>query len=157
MEPTFRIAAETDADLLLEMMREYYAFDHHAFDREKAGAALRGLLRDPALGRVWLICAGDTPVGYIVLTFGYSLEMLGRDAFVDEFFLYETHRDRGWGLKTIAFVEAAARAIGVHAIHLEVTRHNARAKYFYPKLGFEDRDHHLMSKWISTETDKPKH
>jgi hypothetical protein len=40
---------------------------------------LTGLLRDPALVRVWLVCAEETVVGYIVLTFGYSLELLGRD------------------------------------------------------------------------------
>ena len=62
MDPSFRLAAASDAELLLGMMREYYAFDHHAFDREKAHAALTGLLCDPALGRVWLICAGEENV-----------------------------------------------------------------------------------------------
>src|SRR5579864_1723561 len=142
MDPSFRIATDSDADLLLPMMREYYAFDHHPFDAEKARAALLGLLRDPAFGRVWLICDRENPVGYIVLTFGYSLELLGRDAFVDEFFLLESHRGQGWGRWTIEFVEQAARALGVHAIHLEVTRHNEGAQQFYPKLGFEDRGHH---------------
>jgi diamine N-acetyltransferase len=83
MEPSFRIAAESDADLLLQLMSEYYAFDRHPFNLEKARAALTGLLREPTLGRVWLVCAGETVVGSIVLTFGYSLELLGRDAFVD--------------------------------------------------------------------------
>jgi GNAT superfamily N-acetyltransferase len=156
MEPTFRIATDSDADRLLSMMREYYSFDHHPFDPEKARAALTGLLRDPAFGRVWLICAADAVVGYIVLTFGYSLEFLGRDAFVDEFFLLENHRGQGWGRKTMEFVEQAAQALGVHAIHLEVTRHNADAQQFYPKLGFEDREHYLMSKWIDRKTQKPK-
>jgi len=157
MEPTFRIAVESDAELLLGMMREYYAFDHHAFDEEKADAPLRGLLRDPAVGRVWLICDGETRIGYVVLTFGYSLEFLGRDAFVDEFFIVQSYRDRGWGRLTMEFVEQEARALGVHAIHLEVTRHNQRAQYFYPKLGFEDREHHLMSKWIDRKIEKPGH
>jgi GNAT superfamily N-acetyltransferase len=157
MEQSFRIATGSDADVLLPMMRDYYAFDHHPFDPEKARAALLGLLRDPAFGRVWLICDRENPVGYVVLTFGYSLELLGRDAFVDEFFLLASHRGRGWGRKTMEFVEQAARALGVHAIHLEVTRHNAGAQQFYPKLGFKDREHHLMSKWIDREVQKPKH
>ena len=104
MEPSFRIAAESDADLMLPMMCEYYAFDHHPFDLEQARGALKGLLREPGLGRVWLVCAGKTVVGYIVLTFGYSLELLGRDAFVDEFFLLESYRGQGWGGKTMQLV-----------------------------------------------------
>jgi GNAT superfamily N-acetyltransferase len=157
MEPSLRIATDSDVDLLLQMMRAYYAFDHHPFDLEKARTALTGLLRDPALGRVWLVCAGETVVGYIVLTFGYSLELLGRDAFVDEFFLLESHRGQGLGRKTMDFVEQAAKTLGVHAIHLEVTRHNLAAQQFYPKLSFEDRGHHLMSKWIDNAIQKPKH
>jgi diamine N-acetyltransferase len=157
MEPSFRIPTDADVDLLLRLMREYYAFDHHPFDPEKSRAALTGLLRNPAFGRVWLICAGETVVGYVVLTFGYSLELLGRDAFVDEFFLLESHRGRGWGRITMEFVEQAARALEVHAIHLEVTRQNSGAQQFYPKLGFEDRGHHLMSKWIDLKIQKPKH
>jgi diamine N-acetyltransferase len=101
---------------------------------------LTRLLRDPALGRVWLVGAGETVVGFIVLTFGHSLEPLGRDAFVDEFFLLESYRGQGWGGKTMRFVEQAARELDVHAIYLEVTRHNAGAQRFYPKLGFADAD-----------------
>jgi hypothetical protein len=85
-EPSFRGASESDAGTLLSFMREYYAFDGHGFDVEKAQAALIGLLRDPNLGRAWLIEAASTadarsaalaphtrsavPVGYIVLCFG---------------------------------------------------------------------------------------
>jgi GNAT superfamily N-acetyltransferase len=101
MEPSFRTATDSDVDLLLRLMREYYALDHHPFELEKSRAALTGLLRDPALGRVWLVCAGETVVGYIVLTFRYSLELLGRDAFVDQFFLLERYRGQGWGGKTM--------------------------------------------------------
>ena len=105
-ETSFRLATESDADTLLPFMRDYYAFDGHAFDEQKARVALITLLRDPSLGRVWLILANtnevekthkgkrdykdnktEAPVGYIVLCFGYSLEWLGRDAFVDEFYL----------------------------------------------------------------------
>ena len=54
-EPSFRLATESDAATLLPFMRDYYAFDGHAFDPQKARVALVALLRDPSLGRVWLI------------------------------------------------------------------------------------------------------
>ena len=76
-DPQFRLARDSDADLLLEFMRAYYAFDGHGFDLEKARMALTGLLRDDSLGRAWLILDGDAAVGYVVLCFGYSLEWLG--------------------------------------------------------------------------------
>jgi GNAT superfamily N-acetyltransferase len=106
-DPQFRVAVESDADLLLDFMRSYYAFDGHGFDGEKARDALIPLLGNPDYGRAWLILDNGSPVGYIVVCFGYSLEWLGRDAFVDEFYLRAKYRGRGWGQKVMAFLEDA--------------------------------------------------
>jgi GNAT superfamily N-acetyltransferase len=155
MKPTFSIATESDAQILLAMMREYYAFDGHPFDEAKAGEALLAFIREPSFGRAWVIGEDKGPVGYVVLTFGYSLEYLGRDAFIDEFYLRESHRGRGWGRKALDFVEEEARAAGVRAIHLEVVRANTAAGEVYRRAGYVDHDHHLMSKWIERRFAKP--
>lgn len=155
-EPSFRLAAESDTVTLLKFMRAYYAFDGHGFDEQKAGAALSTLLRDPNLGRVWFILDGETAVGYVVICFGYSLEWLGRDAFVDEFYLLPDYRGRGWGRKAMAFVEDAARSLNVRALHLEVVRQNAAALQIYRKLGYKDRESTFLSKWIARDFSKPE-
>ena len=155
-DPQFRLAVESDADTLLEFMRAYYAFDGHGFDRNKARVALAQLLRDGNLGLAWLILDGETPVGYVVLCFGYSLEWLGRDAFVDEFYLREEYRGHGWGRKTMAFVEDAARAAGIRAVHLEVVRQNTAALQIYTKMGFQERKSTFLSKWIAMDDSKPR-
>jgi hypothetical protein len=69
-EPSFRLAGDSDASVLLQFMRQYYAFDGHAFDDERTPLALTALLRDRSLGRVWLILEDSAPVGYVVLCFG---------------------------------------------------------------------------------------
>ena len=94
--------------------------------------------------------------GYVVLCFGYSLEWLGRDAFVDEFYLLEEYRRRGWGRKTMEFVEQEARSAGVRTLHLEVVRQNTAALEVYRKLGFAEHDSRLMSKWIAQDLSKPQ-
>lgn len=154
-DPAFRLASPADSDLLLQFMREYYAFDGHVFDEKLVPPALLAFLREPQYGRAWLVLDGDVPVGYIVLMFGYSLEYLGRDAFIDEFYLREAFRGRGWGRKTLEFVEQEARAQEVRALHLEVVRKNTAAGDFYRHAGFVDHDHHLMSKWIEPRFAKP--
>jgi ribosomal protein S18 acetylase RimI-like enzyme len=88
-------------------------------------------------------------VGYVVLCFGYSLEWLGRDAFIDEFYLREEYRGRGWGRKTLAFVEDAARSSEVTTLHLEVVQQNAAALEVYRKLGFQEHESAFLSKWIA--------
>ena len=153
--PQFRVAGESDAETLLNFMQAYYEYDGHGFDREKARTALVGLLRDARLGRVWLVLDDDQAVGYIVLCFGYSLEWLGRDAFVDEFYLRQEYRGRGWGGKTMEFIEEAARAEGIRTLHLEVVRKNDRALELYQKMGFRPHASSFLSKWIAKDVTKP--
>ena len=148
MEPTFKLAHHADLDILLDLVREYYAFDGHTYSRGVVRAALEGLISKPAFGRVWLICEDELPVGYVILTIGYSIEYHGHDAFVDEVYLRESYRGRGWGRGALAFVEQACRELGVHALHLEVERENTVAQAVYRKFGFEDQDRYLLTKWI---------
>jgi GNAT superfamily N-acetyltransferase len=155
-EPLFRLAAESDTAALLKFMKAYYAFDGHGFDEQKASVALATLLRNDNLGRVWLILHGQAAIGYVVICFSYSLEWLGRDAFVDEFYLLPEYRGHGWGRRTMAFVEDAARSLNVRALHLEVVRQNAAALQVYRKLGFKDRESTFLSKWIARDLAKPQ-
>lgn len=148
MPPVLKPARSTDLPLLLSYMEAYYRFDHLAFDRDAAAAALSRLLADDTLGRAWLVAAGGVPVGYVVLTLGYSLEFHGRDAFVDELYLEPGARGQGLGPAVLAQVEAACGRLGVRALHLEVERANHPAQAVYRKAGFEDHDRYLMTKWL---------
>lgn len=136
-------------------MQALYAFDGYGYDREKARAALMPLLEN-SLGCAWIILDGDSPVGYAVLCFGYSLEWLGRDAFVDEIFLREEYRGRGWGKKTMEFLEDAARELGVRALHLGVMKGNDRALRLYEAIGFQKHQATFLSKWIARNESKPE-
>jgi len=148
MEPTFRAAERADVETLLDMVREYYEFDGHTYERDALRQALEGLLDDPARGHAWLICDGPAPIGYVVLTLGYSVEYHGRDAFVDELYIRPAYRRGGIGTQTFAFLEDACRALQVRALNLEVERHNTGAQQFYRAIGFADQDRYLMTRRI---------
>lgn len=150
MDVAFRLADVADIDLLVEFMREFYEFDHLAFDERVARPALRKILGDDSLGSVWLIQTGGSPIGYVVLTLGFSLVFGGRDAFVDEIYLRAEHRGRGVGRRALEFVEGACRSLGVQALHLEVARDNTNAQAVYRKFGFKDHDHYLMTKRLAS-------
>ena len=148
MDVAFKLAEVADVELLVEFMREFYEFDQHAFDEGAARSALRQILNDDSLGRVWLIQVNGKPIGYAVLTLGFSLIYHGRDAFIDEIYVRESYRGRGIGQRALQYVEDACRSLGVRALHLEVGRDNANAQTVYRKFGFEDHDQYLMTKWI---------
>lgn len=146
---TFRLAREGEVGTILGFMRAFYAGEGYPFDEGAAGKALAGLVRAPDLGRVWLIEEGDEPVGYVALTFGYSLEFHGRDAFVDELFVRAEWRGRGAGTAALRFVMDACPGLGVQALHLEVERVNTAAQALYRRFGFHDHDRYLMTRRMS--------
>lgn len=147
MRTWIRPAEVDDLPNLLAWMQEYYDYDAIEFHEAIALSALSELLGDSTLGGIWLICRDTLAVGYIVLTYGYSLEFGGRDAFIDELYIQEASRGQGIGAEALALVESAARLLGIGALHLEVERGNKDAQRFYRSRGFEDRGRfRLMSK-----------
>lgn len=147
----FQLATSSDIETLLAMMREFYIHEELLFDETKARQALDGILNNKAFGRVFLIHAGDTVAGYTVLTFGYSLEFHGCDAFVDELFLHESFRGQGIGKQVLEFLASVGVENGIGALHLEVDHKNVIAQQTYQKFGFADHDRYLMTKWLDTK------
>jgi GNAT superfamily N-acetyltransferase len=153
MEPTFAPAASAEVDLLAGLMREYYACDGLDFDEGRARQGLGLLFADPGLGGAWLIRArgeDGEAVGYLVAAFGFSLEYGGRIAVLDELYLRESHRGRGWGRRALAFFEDLCRGRGILSVHLVVLRGNARARALYERAGFEAHDRDLLSKQLDS-------
>jgi GNAT superfamily N-acetyltransferase len=148
MAIVFQAAELLDLELLIELMREFYECEQLPFDDPGARVAVGRLLADDSLGRVWIIRQGKAAIGYVVLTVGYSLEFLGRDAFIDELYLRADYRRQGVGTQTLQFVEEVCPTLGIRALHLEVNRANTKAQAVYQKAGFRPRDHVLMTKQI---------
>lgn len=147
-----RLAGPTDLGALLTMMTalraEDYAVGQPPPAPELLGPLVLDFLATPLLGRVWVACDGAAVVGYLALTFSFSFEFGGRDAFVDELYVVPAYRNKGRGGQLLRVAEAAAPGLGVRAIHLEVSRGNARAGRLYRSFGFEDHDRHLMTKHV---------
>lgn len=146
---TFQLAGPEQSTQLLAMMKELQADDPWSvpFDDGEAARATDRLLRDPTLGRAWLIAADAEIIGYIVMAFDYSLEYRGRGAWVDEFFVRRAHRGLGIGARALEFFASQAKELNVTVIHLEVN-HGNPAIDLYRRLGFEDHHRYLMTKWL---------
>jgi ribosomal protein S18 acetylase RimI-like enzyme len=149
-ELTIREAAPQDETDLLRMMRLLAEQEPGKiqFDEVAARATFRRFLSLPAFGRVWILLEGNLPVGYIVLTIGFSFEFHGHDAFIDELYIDAAFRRRGFGKQAVMFLEEKAREMGVNAVHLEVDRGNDPAFELYRRIGYQDHDRFLMTKWL---------
>lgn len=147
MSIRFTIAALTDIDALIALMVEYYVYDRHEFHENEARTTLEFFLNTPHYGRAWLINTESEIIGYLVVTLGFSLEYLGKDAFIDELYIREHYQSKGIGKQAMALAEDYCRAEGVKAIHLEVEQHN-NVGVFYQRLGYEAENSTFMTKWI---------
>jgi ribosomal protein S18 acetylase RimI-like enzyme len=130
-------ALMSDLDAILALMRQLSAYERLTFDLDKARAAMSELLAVQELGAVWVLRDETRLLGYLALCLGFSLGAGGRDAFIDEIFVAEPFRNRGWGTKMIETAIRAAREAGVVAVHLGVQHTNANAMRLYRRLGLE--------------------
>jgi GNAT superfamily N-acetyltransferase len=140
-------AEPADRDRLIDLMAKFYAEEGYGFGSGTT-RALEELLADSTLGAVWVFREEETIVGYLVVTFGFSLEFHGRNAFVDELFILAEHRSRGLGAAGLAVAEEFCRSQGIAALRLEVERENPRGQALYEKKGYRAHPRSIMTKWL---------
>jgi len=140
-----RRAEARDEAALLSLIAEFYVADQHPFDEATVLNGLRPLLIDDAHGQVWLVVLEGQPIGYAVVTWGWSLESGGRESLLDE--IYVRSQGHGYGRVLLERVRRAAWAAGASRIFLETEGHNARVRGFYKGVGFAEED----SVWMSAD------
>jgi ribosomal protein S18 acetylase RimI-like enzyme len=142
----FRLATVADTDLLIGLMRAFYAEDQLVFEESRLRRALAALLEEPRNGEVllWLSEQGEV-VGYAAIAMGFSLEQGGHFALLDELYLGPAARGRGRGRQALAIVEQRANARGVERLRLEVNHHNELARRLYLASGYIDDTRDLLT------------
>lgn len=125
-------------DDLAELLPRVRALnDHEAIELapDVLHAALTRLLGDRSLGGAWLVERAGAVIGYAIVTFGYDLEFAGRDAYLTELWIDPAARGAGAGRAVLELLGPAARALGVHALHLQVRPDNP-ARRLYERCGY---------------------
>jgi len=146
--PVLRRAVPQDIPEITIMMADFHADDRLAWHPAESHRAIGELLAHEAHGIFWLIELDGQPIGFLVLTFGFSLEFHGRNALVDEFYIRPEFRCRGIGTKALDHVVHYCAGNGIRTMHLEVEDSNPRVRRLYDRHGFTNRGFYLLSRWI---------
>jgi ribosomal protein S18 acetylase RimI-like enzyme len=146
----FDPASPSDGPALLAMARAFHAEDGHPLTASGEAAVLRVASGEEPLARAWVVRRAGTaePLGYLILTLGYSVEYGGRDGFIDDLYLAPGLRGRGVGTRLLAFALERAAALGIGTLHLEAEAGNADAGRLYRAAGFEETGRRLMRRRI---------
>lgn len=145
---TWTPASSDDSDALLGLMREFYLEERLVFDEARIAAAMAQLLSAPSPGVVFLLRSDADVLGYLVGSFGFSLELGGRFVLLDELYLHPAARGRGESGRALKLLERWAGEQGVFTTRLEVNQHNQKARAIYLKSGYESQDRDILTKWL---------
>jgi len=148
MSASLHLCGPDDLERLLPLVATFHDHQNIKSNDKQRRAALTSLLGGTPHGVAYLIGPRNAPVGYIVVSFGFSVEFGGIDGFIDEFFIRANIRGRGMGSEVLGALLPALGEHGVKALHLE-TRPGDRVHKLYARAGFKLRDgYHLMTKQL---------
>jgi GNAT superfamily N-acetyltransferase len=149
MTASTRLARNEDVAALVDLMAAFYSEAGFSLPAVAARQTFSALLRDPRLGRVWLIESDRTPVGYVVVTVAFSMEFGGLRGFIDDFFVLPAARNKGVGAAALETVKQACRELGLCALLVETGPDDHPARSIYARAGFEPNDRVLLSMTLS--------
>ena len=141
---TFKPLEIKDIIAITLMMQDFYTIDNYPMDVEVTKTLFQEFISNEHLGKSWLIYSENEIVGYIILTFIFSFEYGGKIAFVDELFIKETARGKGFGKEAIQFIQQEVPKLSLKLLYLEVEPHNENAQKLYLAHDFELHNRKLM-------------
>lgn len=141
---TVSLAQIDDLTGIAPMVAAFHAQAGIDSDEASREAALMPLLEGIPHGALYIIGPRRAPVGYIALSFGYSIEMGGIDGMIDELFIREPVRGRGLATEALLKLLPALSQNGVRALHLEVDRADEAAQRLCARAGFRLRDQYAL-------------
>ncbi|PSL20730.1 GNAT family N-acetyltransferase [Shimia abyssi] len=150
MSTALHLAGPDDLAPLLKLVTAFHAEMQIEQADETRQNAIYPLLDGSPYGVCYLAGPRRAPIGYVVVTFGWSVEFGGLDAFIDEIFIRPGVRRRGVGGDVLSALPKALASAGIRAFHLEVDKQDTDTQRLYARAGFERRDRYtLMTRRVS--------
>lgn len=151
VSPQIRMGLPQDVPQLLELVRQYWHFEGiPGFDGAALAPLLQHLASEPDVGSIWVADAGGELVGYLVAVRTFSLEQQGPMAEIDEFFVSPAVRTYGVGAALLDVAESDLACAGCVCLQLQLGRDNLRARAFYRRHGYNERDgYELLDKRLT--------
>jgi len=138
------LAKPEHLDRLLLLVEAFHAAEGIEMSAEARRAGVAPLLDGIPHGAAYLIGPPRAAIGYVIVTFGWSVEFGGMDAIIDEIYVRPGVRGRGIATETLMALPRALASAGVKALHLEVDRTNEVAIRLYDRTGFRARENYMF-------------
>ena len=97
---------------------------------------------------LFAIIEEEKMIGFMNIQCFYSIWSHGKVFFLDDFFIEENFRRKGYGEKALKDLQKYAKKSGINRIQLMAENTNPRAIKFYRKHKFNEQEIHLFLKYL---------
>ncbi|WP_373077901.1 GNAT family N-acetyltransferase [Fusobacterium nucleatum] len=97
---------------------------------------------------LFAIIEEEKMIGFMNIQCFYSILSHGKVFFLDDFFIEENFRGKGYGEKALKDLQEYAKKIGIKRIQLMAENTNPKAIEFYKKHKFNEQEIHLFLKYL---------
>lgn len=136
MSTAIHLAGAADRESLLSLMARCHAERALPHDDAHRQRAVTPLLAGSPHGAIWLIGPQRAPLGYVTVSFGWSLDQAGVEGWVQEVFIRPSVRRRGIGTEVLHAVAVSLAQGGVMALHVRLDKADTTAAAFCARVGF---------------------
>ena len=137
MNLRFEVASVKDLPQLVELLGELFEQEaEFTPDASKQEIALKMILADPRLGKLFVARDGRQVVAMASLLYTVSTAEGGKAALFEDLVVRPDYRKQGIGARLLEYVITQARAEGLLRLTLLTDMQNESAQVLYRKLGF---------------------
>jgi ribosomal protein S18 acetylase RimI-like enzyme len=137
LRASFGEARARDVPQLAALLGVLFAQEaEFAPDPARQRRALRLILREPRIGRIYVARAGARVLGMVSVLRTVSTAEGGPAGWLEDLVVHPRRRGRGIGAALLAFAVERSRAAGLARLTLLTDRDNARAQRLYRRAGF---------------------
>ncbi|MEJ6398062.1 GNAT family N-acetyltransferase [Yoonia sp. 208BN28-4] len=146
MTAAITLASPDHQQVVLGLMLRCHEERGIAMDDAAREKALAPLLDESPLGAVWLIGPIRAPLGYVVVTFGWSVADGGMIGWIEDVFVRQSVRRRGIGTEVLHAVSKSLSQAGIQRLRAAVPSDESPAARLCHRIGLRDgQTVHVMS------------
>jgi len=145
---SLHLATPEDLAKLMPLVAGFHAEQGHEGEPELLQEALLPLLEGSPHGAVWLIGLRRAPVGHVMVSFGWSLELGGLSAHVQELFIRPAVRRRGMGGEALHLLGQALKQGGVRELLLAADPGDETLTRFWRRARFQPQPRSLLMRRV---------
>ena len=154
---TFRLAIGNDAKDWIRLNREFMAFeltdgapwgDAAGVSDEEFNRIFSEALSQPERIRLLLVEEDGKAVGFANLLIIYSVWAHGKALFMDDLYLDESVRGKGYGKRTLEYIESYGKDLDCKRLQFYAENSNPNAKAFYRAMGYDTEELNVYIKYF---------